>query len=220
MEKYYIKFTEKPIDCFNPNNNKIWEETEVISLCNYMGDRPGYFPNVFVKLRYDKNNIYVLFMVKEKNVIAVSKNHFDPVFEDSCVEFFFSPDIYDPEAYFNLEVNCSGKVLFGYRKNKSQKSIRISIEDINSLEVNSTFKNKTINEEIKEEIDWFVSYKIPFSLIEKYSNKPMGNLKNNWRVNFYKCADKSSNPHWLTWNKVINPVPNFHLPEHFGELVF
>jgi hypothetical protein len=41
-----------------------------------------------------------------------------------------------------------------------------------------------------------------------------------WRANFFKCADKTSHPHWLTWNQVVNPVPKFHMPEYFGILEF
>ena len=41
-----------------------------------------------------------------------------------------------------------------------------------------------------------------------------------WRANVYKCADKSSHPHWLTWNRVDRVKPDFHRPEFFGTLVF
>ena len=30
-----------------------------------------------------------------------------------------------------------------------------------------------------------------------------------WRVNFYKCADDTSHPHWLTWSPVELPDPKF-----------
>jgi hypothetical protein len=39
-------------------------------------------------------------------------------------------------------------------------------------------------------------------------------------ANFYKCADQTSHPHWLTWASVDYPQPKFHLPEFFGRLVF
>ena len=41
-----------------------------------------------------------------------------------------------------------------------------------------------------------------------------------WRANFYKCADASSHPHWLTWAPVDWPQPDFHRKEFFGTLVF
>ena len=37
---------------------------------------------------------------------------------------------------------------------------------------------------------------------------------------FYKTASTTSNPHYLTWSKVDNSIPDFHLPQFFGTLVF
>ena len=61
---------------------------------------------------------------------------------------------------------------------------------------------------------------IPFAIIEKYASlkKPGQGVK--WKANFYKCGDKTSHPHWLTWSVVENPKPNFHLPQYFGTLQF
>ena len=42
----------------------------------------------------------------------------------------------------------------------------------------------------------------------------------SWRANFYKCADKTSHPHWLTWAEIDYPNPKFHLPDFFGRLDF
>jgi hypothetical protein len=219
-EIYNVKFTEYPIDIDLNCEKEVWKDTEPIVLKNYMGKYPEHFPNVYVKLRYDYNFIYVLFKVTDKNIRSVAVNHFDPVFEDSCVEFFFAPDKENNDSYFNLEVNCSGKVLFGYRLNKLHKSTRISTDEIKQLNVSATFKDKLIDEEIKETTEWAVQYKIPFTLIEKYLGKKIGNNLKEWRGNFYKCADMSSTPHWLTWNKVEYSEPNFHLPEYFGRLLF
>lgn len=41
-----------------------------------------------------------------------------------------------------------------------------------------------------------------------------------WRANFYKCADKTSHPHWLTWAPVDYPKPKFHLSGFLGWIEF
>ena len=38
------------------------------------------------------------------------------------------------------------------------------------------------------------------------------------RVNFYKCADKTKRPHFVSWQPIDLPNPDFHCPEFFGEL--
>jgi hypothetical protein len=38
--------------------------------------------------------------------------------------------------------------------------------------------------------------------------------------NFYKCADDTAFKHYLSWNPILTPNPDFHRPEFFGELRF
>ncbi|MCK7536290.1 MAG: carbohydrate-binding family 9-like protein [Marinilabiliales bacterium] len=38
----------------------------------------------------------------------------------------------------------------------------------------------------------------------------------SFRANFYKCGDKLSNPHFVTWNPVGTEKPDYHRPEYFG----
>ncbi len=73
---------------------------------------------------------------------------------------------------------------------------------------------------IVEPVTWTAAYKIPIALLEKYSQVAYPGHKVEWRVNFYKCADATSHPHWLTWAPVDHPKPNFHLPRSFGTLQF
>ena len=45
------------------------------------------------------------------------------------------------------------------------------------------------------------------------------NLPKAVRGNFYKCGDKTAHPHFVSWNPVGTPSPDFHRPEFFGELL-
>ena len=40
------------------------------------------------------------------------------------------------------------------------------------------------------------------------------------RANFYKCGDLLPRPHFLSWNAISLPRPDFHCPEFFGTLRF
>ena len=40
------------------------------------------------------------------------------------------------------------------------------------------------------------------------------------RANFYKCGDKLTTPHFLSWNKIDLPSPCFHCPPFFGQIHF
>ena len=80
---------------------------------------------------------------------------------------------------------------------------------------------KTIDPEIKEPVTWTVEYRLPFEIVKKHCPTLVPPESGTvWRANFYKCADASSHPHWLTWSPVDFPEPKFHLPEFFGVLKF
>jgi hypothetical protein len=64
-----------------------------------------------------------------------------------------------------------------------------------------------------------VAYRIPLALFEAYAGALGALPGTSWRANFYKCADRTSHPHWGAWNP-IGEVLNFHKPETFGELRF
>ncbi|MDE7147331.1 MAG: hypothetical protein K2O20_02960, partial [Duncaniella sp.] len=48
----------------------------------------------------------------------------------------------------------------------------------------------------------------------KFDGKPI-----ELRGNFYKCASGTSQPHYLSWTPVPTPEPDFHQPQHFGQII-
>jgi vancomycin resistance protein YoaR len=79
---------------------------------------------------------------------------------------------------------------------------------------------KTIDPEISNEVTWTLEYRIPLEVLEKYAPVTRPDKGVRWKANFYKIAENSTNPHYITWSEVENDKPNFHLPQFFGTLVF
>lgn len=168
---------------------------------------------------YDDEAVYVIFKVVDKFVKAVAQKHQDKVFQDSCVEFFFSPDSTTSKGYFNLETNCGGTILFNYQTGKNIGKQKIAESDIEKITIASSLP-KIIDEEITTDTTWYLEYKLPYSILRNYFEFDKPREKLLWRANFYKCADKTSRPHWLTWNKIDLPKPDFHQPGFFGYIEF
>lgn len=85
----------------------------------------------------------------------------------------------------------------------------LTIPFIGDLE---TLPHRKISEEGMRR--WSVAMCIPFRLI----GVDPDNLPSSLKANFYKCADKAAHPHFLSWNPIPVPSPDFHRPEHFGTL--
>lgn len=95
-------------------NKPQWQNVPSVSISNFMGKIPGFCPVVHAKMMYNDENIYLIFNVNDRIVRCLTKNFNGPVWEDSCVEFFFSPNPDRPECYFNIEINCGGTPLMHY----------------------------------------------------------------------------------------------------------
>lgn len=217
--EYHVK---KATGVFDPNNgweSRFWANAGELQLCNFMGQKPEHFPPTRAKVLYDANNIYVMFSVSDRYVRAVAKKFQDSVCRDSCVEFFFTPGEDISKGYFNLETNCGGVILLYHQTSRSENRRSVADEDCEQIKIAASLP-RTVEPEITEPTSWTIQYAIPYTMLQKYAPVMIPQKGVRWRANFYKCADATSHPHWLTWAKVARPKPDFHLPEFFGTIVF
>lgn len=164
-------------------------------------------PEVIFYPELTKNGVRMHITVQEANPKRVMTEHFQPVYLDSCVEWFvnFSPETSD--RYFNFEVNANGVMNVAYRKDRFE-AICLTAEDVESLHIRTDIG----------ETEWTVEYEVPFSLMEKYVPGFVRAEEMKVRANFYKCGDETEFPHFGAWKAVEVPEPDFHRPEFFGEL--
>lgn len=200
-------------------NKASWNNVTPITLEYYMGAKPAHQPKVQARVAYDDHNVYIIWKVEDKYVLARRTQHQQDVWRDSCVEFFFTPNSDpDEQGYFNLETNCCGVKLFGIHF-AGHEDDKFSADDFASIVTANSLKSP-IETEITQPTVWTLEYRIPLNLLEKSAKLERPKPGVTWRCNFYKCADDSSHPHWLTWSPVTNAEPSFHLPQYFGILAF
>ena len=196
-----------------------WRKIAPLYINQVAGEPTAHFPQVQAKLAYDDQALYAIFHVSDRYVRATAENYQDPVYKDSCGEFFFTPGEDLNHGYFNFELNCGGIVLFHHQKGRGVEDLPISRADFEQVEIAHTLP-KVVFPEVEEPLTWVVEYRLPLAILGAYAplDTPVQGVR--WRANLYKCADSSSHPHWLTWSPVDTPVPDFHRPEFFGILIF
>jgi len=64
--------------------------------------------------------------------------------------------------------------------------------------------------------EWYLTVEIPFQLMGVDTVARPETI----RANFYKCADGTDSPHYVSWNPIQTESPDFHCPEYFGEMIF
>jgi hypothetical protein len=170
-------------------------------------------PEVRFSIAYDTHHIFLKYYVKENQIRAVYQQPNDPVYKDSCVEFFIAFN--DGSGYYNLEFNCKGTCLMGFGPDRKQRTLlpEFLIKQITSLSVISSK-----DESDKLGINWELTINIPLEVFHFHNIKTLKGEK--CLANFYKCGDDLQEPHYLVWNNVETEIPNFHVPEFFGKLSF
>lgn len=174
----------------------------------------NYKPEVYFSIAYGKNEIFLKYYVKENFVKAEKSETNQMVCEDSCVEFFVSPE--NDGIYYNLEFNPIGTCLLGTGTSRAD-SKRANPEIVSKIRRLASSGNTPFREKTGEH-EWTLTLAIPF---EVFFHHRINDLKGKtFTANFYKCGDKLSVPHYVTWNPVGTRNPDYHQPEYFGTLSF
>ena len=160
-------------------------------------------PEVKVYMGYCDQRLWLHYRVENDFVKAVYRRDQEPVWQDSCVEFFMKQG----DIYRNFEFNCLGICLsaFGPDRNTRKRLDKASMLRI------LRFPSLTIESLPLESIpaDWSLTIAIPLDLIDI-------NPGNQFMANFYKCGDKTKVPHYISWSAIATLTPDFHQPEYFA----
>ncbi len=176
---------------------------------------PDTFPDnrlTTATVGHDDKTLYINFFCRGEHLKAEVDADLGPVANDSCVEFFVSPD---PASgrYWNFEFNAIG------RKNVSTRIERPNPRRLDTTELASirTYPSAGTNSFAERNglHNWNLLVAIPLELIGvKYAGHPI-----EMKGNFYKCSGKTSSPHYMSWAPITTDRPDFHRPEFFGSII-
>ncbi|MDD4778037.1 MAG: carbohydrate-binding family 9-like protein [Fermentimonas sp.] len=178
---------------------------------NWEEDFPVKMP-VTVRVAHNNESLYLYFTVIGEELRAYNTDDFGSVWEDSCVEFFMQRE--GETDYRNFECNVLGALLSRVHKSRDKGESQTEL-------MSSIIRHSTINhryENGKQVSDWSMYLEIPKEAMGFKKKESLSGQK--IRANFYKCGDKTPNPHYLSWSPIDLPEPNFHTPKFFGELEF
>jgi hypothetical protein len=168
-------------------------------------------PQVHFAIAFSDDSLFLKFDVTENEIRFINTQPNSPVYEDSCVEFFISPDASD--FYYNFEFNCIGTCLAAYGNSRNNRSF-LSVNEISKIRTQS-FIQKPGTE---LPFHWELVIVIPSAVFIHHPG--LSFHQKTCSANFYKCGDALAVPHYLCWNQVDTPHPDFHTPHCFGKLHF
>lgn len=194
---------------------KLLDEQQVaftdVTNANWSADYP-YKPAFSFRMAHTSQSLIIEYRVREASIASVAGRDNGRVWEDSCCEFF--SQLPGDDFYYNMECNCTGRLLIGCGPvregrqlapasvlDKVQRCSSLGSDDIALVEGDFSWNMVLV---IPKEA-WFQSN------VQSFDGMKM-------KANIYKCGDKLSQPHFLSWNKIDIETPDFHRPDFFGEM--
>jgi len=187
-------------------------QNDTIEILNWPNEYP-YKPITFFIIGRSNSSIFIKFSVRGTMLRAIYSNDQDPVYQDSCVEFFCMP--VGADKYTNFEFNCIGTCSASSRKSRNDDVVPFSKEEMQTIKRYPSIGRRAFNE-MEGMFEWELTVEIPF----KFMGIDSENLPQKILGNFYKCADGTDSPHFISWSPIQTDKPDFHRPEFFGELSF
>lgn len=211
-------YTILPVDAeFVPGDaSGPWPGIPSLGIDHYLWLENGYRPPVEVKLCYSHSFLHVRFRVGERRVRVKYVKFQDPVYKDSCVEFFIDAFPESRLGYVNLETNAAGTLLAAFGPDRNNRK-PLWPEDLAGFDVASSIGGPCDGEHSGD--TWTLEYSVPLALFRKIYGRDI-RPGHRAAANFYKCGDETEIPHYGAWSRVEAPSPDFHRPEFFGEVVF
>ncbi|SEA75646.1 carbohydrate-binding family 9-like protein [Pedobacter hartonius] len=172
--------------------------------------KPYPKPEASFAIAHGNDAVFLKYSVEEETLRSTYVHPNDPVYNDSCVEFFIGFE--GEPGYYNFEFNCAGTCLAGFGEGRER--LLLPAEKILKIRQHSLVSKMT-GENL---IHWELTLIIPLEVFIHHQLKELSKM--NGKGNFFKCGDGLPKPHYLSWTAIAAPEPNFHLSEFFGNLSF
>lgn len=184
-----------------------WSAVPYLYIDEYLWDSPKSIA-MRAQICYDENALYIHMEAKEPQIRAEHTAPLSMVCEDSCMEIFFSPDEHD-SRYMNFEINPNGCTFIGISHSRAD-NVRLCPPNEETL----------LRKNVQKTTDgWEVFYRIPVGFLRVFFPDYQLIPGRIIRANVYKCGDLTAQPHYLSWNPVVHPTPDFHRSCDFGHMI-
>jgi len=191
-------------------NHEAWKKAAAVNIDAYWNGTSAPRGRLFAaKLLWSDAYLYVRFEAEQREplVIADKPNTASKTMNlwdrDVC-EIFLAPDRKEPRKYFEFEVAPTGEWIDVALDATSGKRVS-DWEYASGMESFAAVGKGAVTMAIK--VPWKAFGKAP-------------RARDVWLGNIFRCIGKDPGRGYLAWSATMTEVPNFHVPERFGEFVF
>lgn len=200
-----LKFTGRADADGFPSDTE-WEKAAAVEFSHdWQGKNADAHRGTEARALWTADTLYVRFLARYRTITvfadAEPSGRRDKLWDRDVAEVFLQPNGSDPRCYKEIEASPNGfwidlDIAPGEKRDlQSRLKRRVQIEE----------KKKTWRAELALPMKCLTAHFIP---------------DEEWRVNFYRVEGAKEPRFYSAWRPTGTPVPNFHVPESFGRLVF
>jgi alpha-galactosidase len=196
----------EPADAEGFPTRAAWELAEALRFStDWQGKNADPERETEVRLLWNAETLFLGFRSNYRTITvfpdAAPSGWRDQLWDRDVAEVFLQPDKSNLRRYKEFEVSPNGYW------------IDLDIAPGEKHNLKSGMRRRAVLDEKAK--TWIAELAIPMkSLVEKFDPAA------TWRVNFYRVEGASEPRFYSAWRPTGTPVPNFHVPQAFGELVF
>jgi len=183
-----------------------WESAAALQFnTDWRGKNPNPARETEVRLLWTPETLFLRFRAKYHTITVFPdtepNGRRDKLWDRDVVEAFLQPDRSNLRRYKEFEVSPNGFW------------IDLDIAPGEKHDLKSGLKRRVRLDEAKK--TWTAELAIPMKCLVKRFDRATA-----WGVNFYRVEGAEEPRFYSAWQPTGTAVPNFHVPEAFGELVF
>jgi len=185
---------------------KAWEKAPALRFDHdWKGENHDPQRATQAQILWTRDMLYLRFQANYRTITIYSgarnDGWCDELWNRDVAEAFLQPDASDPLKYKEFEVAPNGFW------------IDLDISHGEKEELHSRLQRRVVLD--KEKKTWTAVLAIPMK-----SLTPGFDPRSSWRVNFYRVEGAAEPRFYSAWSPTFSPMPNFHVPKTFGELIF
>jgi alpha-galactosidase len=183
-----------------------WELTKALRFnADWQGKAADSGRETEVRLLWTPETLYLRFLAKYRTITVFSdaepNGRRDQLWDRDVAEVFLQPDWSQLRRYKEFEVSPNGFW------------IDLDIAPGEKRDLRSGLRRRVTLDEAAR--TWLAELAVPMKcLVARFD--PLA----KWKVNFFRVEGADEPRFYSAWRPTLTRVPNFHVPEAFGELIF
>jgi hypothetical protein len=191
-------------------DHESWKKARGVLIENYWsGEKAPSERHAKVKLLWSDSALYVRFKANQIEPLVISrtpnlKGKTIGLWDRDVCEIFVAPNPKESDKYFEFEVSPNGewidlKIQLMPDKRKTDFDYISGMESAAKIESGKVW--------MAMKIEWKAFGKAP-------------KATDIWKGNLFRCVGSGDTRGYLAWSPTKTEMPNFHIPEAFGEFQF